>query len=128
MFSHYAPGNCPPPEARLLTLCRGDGRATPAGGAPEPGPYWSLMFEVSESALKPVAQEPAPLGGGAWPAVVAETLAGAVATRMLAPDDQVVSIYHRRAPMWPETCRRNLSEDAEIYSKTPRFVYLLAQE
>ena len=99
VFSHYAPGNCPPADARLPTLCLGDGRAAPAGGAAEPGPYWSLMFEVSESALKPVPQELAPLGGGLWPAVVAETLAGAVATRMLAPDDQVVSIYHRRAPM-----------------------------
>lgn len=98
VFSHYAPANCPPPEAPLRTLCLGDGRGAPAGAAAEPGPYWSLMFEVSESALKPVAQELTPLGGGLWPAVVAETLAGAVATRMLAADDQVVSIYHRRAP------------------------------
>ncbi len=60
------------------------------------------MFEVCESALKPVGQQTRPLGGRAWPAVVAETLAGALATRMLAAGDQVVSIYHRRAPVMAE--------------------------
>jgi hypothetical protein len=57
------------------------------------------MFEVCESALKPVGEQTRPLGGRAWPAVVAETLAGALATRMLAAGDQIVSIYHRRAPV-----------------------------
>jgi uncharacterized protein affecting Mg2+/Co2+ transport len=30
------------------------------------GPYWSLMFEVSESQFKPVNQEPVQLGGKTW--------------------------------------------------------------
>jgi hypothetical protein len=104
-----------------------------SGGGGEPGPYWSLMFEVSESAEKPVAQEPVALAGGTWcvvgpgwplyplfhparapcgpsqnnpkqttqtnkqrPAVVLETLAGAVATGLVAAGDEVVSLYHRR--------------------------------
>lgn len=73
------------------------------------------MFEVSESDLKPVDCSPVPIGGGAgaggaggaagsgkgsegkaWPAVVADTLRGAVATGLLAPEDEVVSLYHRR--------------------------------
>ena len=29
------------------------------------GPYWSLMFEVSESYLKPVNQQPVTLAGSA---------------------------------------------------------------
>jgi len=84
-----------------VRAAHGDGSAAPAGAAPasESGPYWSLMFEVCESALKPVGQQARPLGGRAWPAVVAETLAGALATRMLAAGDQIVSIYHRRAPV-----------------------------
>lgn len=56
------------------------------------------MFEVSESACKPVDLTPVVLGGhaGTWPAVVAETLQGALNTQLLAPGDEVVSIYHRR--------------------------------
>jgi hypothetical protein len=32
------------------------------------GPYWSLMFEVSESQFKPLAQQAVELGGtaGTW--------------------------------------------------------------
>ena len=33
------------------------------------GPYWSLMFEVSESYLKPVNQQPITLAGTAGQAV-----------------------------------------------------------
>ncbi|GBF94912.1 hypothetical protein Rsub_08155 [Raphidocelis subcapitata] len=76
---------------------RGEAEEEAAGGAgPEGGPYWSLMFEVSESDLKPVAQDPVPLAGGTWPRVVADTLAGAVAAGLVSADAEVVSIYHRR--------------------------------
>lgn len=77
---------------------QGDGSPAPVDAAAEAGPYWSLMFEVSESPLKPVGQALEGLGGGLWPAVVREALAGALATRMVTAGDNVVSIYHRRAP------------------------------
>lgn len=43
----------------------GPGTHTAAAGS---GPYWSLMFEVTESSCKPVDQTPVTLGGtaGAW--------------------------------------------------------------
>ena len=67
---------------------QGDGSPAPVDAAAEAGPYWSLMFEVSESPLKPVGQALEGLGGGLWPAVVRETLAGALATRMVTAGDR----------------------------------------
>ena len=104
VFSNYSAENCPGGEACLPTLCRGDGgEGAPSGGgadtsaSPPGGPYWSLMFEVSESAAhKPVDSSPVPLAGSTWPAVVKDTLAGALATHLITPDTPVVSIYHRR--------------------------------
>ncbi|KAL4428432.1 hypothetical protein ABPG75_002521 [Micractinium tetrahymenae] len=101
VFSHYAKKNCPADGTKLPTLCKADGSGPDSSEAAE-GPYWSLMFEVSESNYKPVAQQPTKLGGsavaaqGTWPAVVAETLAGALATQLMQPGDEVVSVYHRR--------------------------------
>lgn len=54
-FSKYADGNVPPAAARLPTKFRAgdaDAGAVPASAdvsaaEPEPGPYWSLMLEVS---------------------------------------------------------------------------------
>ena len=65
--------------------------------SPEEGPYWSLMFEVSESAqFKPVDQSPVTVGGATWPAIVRDTIVGAINTKLIQPSDQIVSIYHRR--------------------------------
>lgn len=108
VFSNYAQANCPGQDARLPTLCLGDGRlaaATAAAAAAAvggggggstckagegsavaattadrgsgssgssgaaqagEGPYWSLMFEISESSSKPVASDLIQLGGGSW--------------------------------------------------------------
>ena len=55
---------------------------------PAGGPYWSLMAEVSESAHRPVDGE----------RLVDDVLAGMRATRLLAPDDEVVSTWSYRAP------------------------------
>ena len=60
--------------AALSTCCDAAlGLASPEPRAPdssEPaaGPYWSLMFEISESKYKPVSMEPTKLGGtaGTW--------------------------------------------------------------
>lgn len=59
------------------------------------GPYWSLMFEISESKLKPVKQDTIKLGGGKWPEIVKETIIGALNTKMVDAKDEIVSIYHR---------------------------------
>ena len=97
VFSNYARANCPPDDAQLPTLCLADGSA-PASAAPAGGPWWSLMFEVSQSEKKPLDLSPVALGGtaGTWPAVVADTIRGAINTKLVAPDAEIVSIYHRR--------------------------------
>jgi hypothetical protein len=72
VFSNYAEANCPPADAQLPTLCLADGSdaaaANGSSSSSSSGPYWSLMFEVSESSFKPVAQQPVQLGGtaGTW--------------------------------------------------------------
>lgn len=45
VFSHYAETNCPSADAKLPTLCTGDGAPVAGAQAAQPGPYWSLMFE-----------------------------------------------------------------------------------
>lgn len=81
VFSHYAEANCPAPGTALPTLCLADGSA-PADGAAAPGPYWSLMFEISESQYKPVKQGDVTLGGTGgewgWPTPAAGCAARAV--------------------------------------------------
>uniref|UniRef100_A0A7S3R1H1 Amine oxidase domain-containing protein n=1 Tax=Dunaliella tertiolecta TaxID=3047 RepID=A0A7S3R1H1_DUNTE len=97
IFSNYAKANCPDDGKALPTLCMADG-SEPSNPDSREGPYWSLMFEVSESQFKPLAQHPVKLGGtaGTWTAVVKETMLGAIATKLVNPGDEIVSIYHRR--------------------------------
>mmetsp|Transcript_25530 Transcript_25530/g.55577 ORF Transcript_25530/g.55577 Transcript_25530/m.55577 type:complete len:503 (-) Transcript_25530:650-2158(-) len=95
VFSNYAKDNCPVDDKSLPTLCKGDGTPVSDSSA-KPGPYWSLMFEISESQYKPVNQEPLQLGGQSWPAVVRDTLLGAINTQLMTAGDEVVSIYYRR--------------------------------
>ena len=54
--------------------------------SPKPGPYWSIMLEVSESSMKPVDQKN----------LLADCIEGLVNTEMLRPSDEIVSVYHRR--------------------------------
>ena len=51
VFSHYAKSNCPADDALLPTLRRGDPALpiTSEEATARAGPYWSLMFEVSEN-------------------------------------------------------------------------------
>jgi hypothetical protein len=65
VFSNYAQSNCPAAAAALPTLCKGDGSAADSA-EPQPGPYWSLMFEISESQYKPVDQQSVAIGGQQW--------------------------------------------------------------
>jgi len=86
VFSHYGIGNVPSSDKLLPTLRKGDiGLAVDS--SPKPGPYWSLMFEISESKdFKPVNMS----------TIVNETIQGALNTLMISPGDEIVSIYHRR--------------------------------
>lgn len=85
IFSNYSPNNQPPATTKLPTSQLASG--SPANSSsPEPGPYWSVMVEVSESALKPVDQK----------TIFADCLRGLVATSLLQPDDEIVSTYVRR--------------------------------
>ncbi len=97
VFSNYSEKNCPGPGTELPTLCTADGGEVTDGEKKKEGPYWSLMFEISESDLKPVDSSPVTIGKGMeWPAVVLDTLRGAVATGLVTADNEVVSLYHRR--------------------------------
>ena len=78
----------------MLPWLQGDGRDT-ADSKPEAGPYWSLMFEVSESHLKAVNNEVEGFAGGRWAGVVRECVQGALNTRLIEKDTEIVSLYHR---------------------------------
>lgn len=55
VFSHYAAKNAPGKDAVLPTLRLGDKSLEVADKSAREGPYWSLMFEVSENKeYKPV--------------------------------------------------------------------------
>lgn len=86
VFSHYGIGNAPRPDVVLPTIRKGDPALT-VDKKPQTGPYWSLMFEVSENKeYKPVNLA----------TIVEETIQGAINTNMIQPGDEIVSIYHRR--------------------------------
>ena len=111
VFSLYAKDNCPAEGAALPTLCLGDGSVPPAGTAgARPGPYWSLMFEVSESFMKKVNQEPTALGGATFAAVVKECLQARAATRVRKPRCALRPAWVwgclRRFPAWPHPALR----------------------
>ncbi|KAI9007136.1 hypothetical protein BC832DRAFT_583588 [Gaertneriomyces semiglobifer] len=84
VFSNYAEANVPAPSAKLPTLCKADGTVV-NGTEGKEGPYWSLMMEVAQSKHKPVDVEN----------LINDTIKGCVATDLLRPDDEIVSIYHR---------------------------------
>ena len=88
VFSLYAAKNAPSSTELLPTirLAASPASASDVPSAPAPGPYWSLMFEVSESMeFKPVNLA----------TIVEETIQGAINTKMIQSTDEIVSIYHR---------------------------------
>lgn len=97
VFSHYAAKNCPDAATALPTLVLADGSA-PASTDAEEGPYWSLMFEISESSYKPVDMTSTDLGGiaGRFPQIVKDTIQGAINTKLISDKDAIVSVFHRR--------------------------------
>lgn len=96
LFSNYAKDNCPDASTKLPTVCVGAGHM-PQDTEPKEGPWWSLMFEISESQYKPVEwQRTVQIGTQQWPKVVLDTIQGAINTRLIPPNAEIVSAYHRR--------------------------------
>jgi protoporphyrinogen oxidase len=85
IFSNYSPYNQPQDDVTLPTMQLADG-SKPSTSSAKPGPYWSIMLEVSESSMKPVNQK----------TLVADCIEGLVNTDMLKANDEIVSVYHRR--------------------------------
>jgi len=88
VFSNYSPFNCPQAEVKLRTLQTAD--PTLSGKVDtqthRPGPYWSLMLEVSQSPMKPVDEVD----------LVKDCIQGLINTTQLLPTDEIVSVYHRK--------------------------------
>ena len=85
IFSNYSPNNQPHAHVKLATKQLANGDKASSTEAKE-GPYWSIMLEVSESAMKPVNQS----------TLLKDSIQGLVNTSMLQPTDEIVSTYHRR--------------------------------
>jgi hypothetical protein len=86
IFSNYSKYNCPAADLKLPTLQHADPSIQVDSSAPKEGPYWSLMMEVSQSDQKPVDLE----------TLMADTIKGAIASDLLQPEDEIVSLYQRR--------------------------------
>eukprot|EP00055_Hartaetosiga_balthica_P018752 m.135302 g.135302 ORF g.135302 m.135302 type:complete len:570 (-) comp9896_c0_seq1:1398-3107(-) len=109
-FSTYSKNNCPPAEAKLPTM-RVAGDATIPPSEPKEGPYWSLMFEVSESPIKKVNKD----------TVIEETIQGALNVHLIQPEDEIVSVYHRHLPHGyptPSTMRDTVLNDTLPFLKS----------
>jgi hypothetical protein len=85
IFSNYSPYNQPDINVELATKQLANGKR-PKSSAAQPGPYWSLMLEVSESSYKPVNHE----------TLLADCIQGLINTELLDPEDEIVSTYVRR--------------------------------
>ncbi|KAF1919422.1 hypothetical protein BDU57DRAFT_512499 [Ampelomyces quisqualis] len=85
IFSNYSPYNQPQADVKLATQQLADG-SKPSSTEPQPGPYWSIMLEVSESSLKPVDHKN----------MLRDCIQGLINTEMIKSDDEIVSTYNRR--------------------------------
>lgn len=85
IFSNYSPENQPDEEILLPTKQLADG-TKPSSADAKPGPYWSIMLEVSESSYKPVNHE----------TLLEDCIKGLINTELLEPSDEIVSTYVRR--------------------------------
>lgn len=85
IFSNYSPFNQPQDDVKLPALQLGDG-SKPKSGEAKPGPYWSIMLEVSQSEMKPVNEKD----------LLKDCIQGLINTDMIKPEDEIVSTYHRK--------------------------------
>ncbi|RYP46669.1 hypothetical protein DL769_011375 [Monosporascus sp. CRB-8-3] len=85
IYSNYSLFNQPNKDAKLPTKQLANGK-TPASSGAKPGPYWSIMLEVSESSYKTCQARNA--AGGLY--------SGLVTTNLVEPEEEIVSTYVRR--------------------------------
>jgi protoporphyrinogen oxidase len=86
IFSNYSPYHVPPQETKLATLRYAGKKSSDNNDfTPQPGPYWSILLEVSESITKPVDHKK----------VVEECIQGLVNTKLLDEDSEIVSTLHK---------------------------------
>lgn len=85
IFSNYSPYNQPQEDVKLPTQQLADG-SKPASWDRKPGPYWSIMAEISQSDMKPVDEKN----------ILRDCIQGLVNTEMIKPTDEIVSTYHRK--------------------------------
>lgn len=88
IFSNYSPYNCPQADVKLRTMQTADPSLSGSidTQTEREGPYWSIMLEVSESYKKPVSHD----------TLIADCIQGLINTSMCKPEDEVVSVYHRK--------------------------------
>ncbi|KAJ2972943.1 hypothetical protein NQ176_g6871 [Zarea fungicola] len=89
IFSNYSTFNQPHAEVQLPTKQRAGGHLFVTSD-PEPGPYWSILLEVSESSEKPVQQE----------TLLQECLDGLIEADLLDPSDEIDEMM-RSAKFYP---------------------------
>jgi protoporphyrinogen oxidase len=85
IFSNYSPFNLPNEDFKLRIKRLANGKK-PASSAAQPGPYLSLMLEVSESSYKPVNHE----------TLLEHCIQGLINTSLLDAEDEIVSTCVRR--------------------------------
>jgi hypothetical protein len=85
IFSNCSPFNQPNEDFKLPTKRLANGKNL-ASLAAQPGPYWSLMLEVSESSYKPVNHV----------TLLEDCIQGLINTSLLDSEDEIVSTYVRR--------------------------------
>ena len=110
VFSNYSVNNCPPPTTLLPTLRVGENLVTDA--SPKPGPYWSLMFEISASEKHKTVDEIN---------IVDDTIAAAVGVGLISQFSEIVSVYHRRLQRGyptPHLNRNSALADAEHFLRS----------
>ena len=105
IFSNYAESHTPSENVKLPTLFKANGTTNENyynnDGTVEkkPGPYWSLMFEVSESKkFKPVncGKNKTFNKFHELPDIVVQCIQGAIKTKLLNEEDEIVSWFHHR--------------------------------
>jgi hypothetical protein len=85
IFSNHSPFNQPSEQTKLPTKQLANGQM-PASSEPQPGSYWSIMLEASESSYKPINHE----------TLLADSIRGLINTELITPEDEIVSTYVRR--------------------------------
>ena len=85
VFSGYSPNNTPPSSKKLPTLhVAKDYPVKSSDETSKPGPYWSILLEVSESKFKPIRGS----------TILEDCVKGCIKGNIFEEDAEIVSIYY----------------------------------